>query len=117
MALSACGGVCAAHFGPGFVGCEHPFDASASGISRSLPSGDFTAEALWVVDSAIEALAAQHADLDLDHVEPTGVLGGVVELQAAQNAPGFCGRKRLVEGAARVGRQVILHNANVLGIG
>lgn len=33
------------------------------------------------VEAAIEALAAQDADLDLDHVEPGGVLWRVVELQ------------------------------------
>jgi hypothetical protein len=27
-----------------------------------------------VVDSAVEALATQHANFDLDHVEPTGML-------------------------------------------
>jgi len=36
----------------------------------------------------VQALAAQHADLDLDHVGPAGVFGAVVELQAAQNAAG-----------------------------
>ena len=83
----------------------------------SFPCGDFAAEGLRVVDSAVEALAAEDADLDLDHVEPTGVLGSVVELQAAQNSPGFGGRECLVEGAGRVGRQVVLHNPDVLGIG
>jgi hypothetical protein len=73
-----------------------------------LPCGDFTDEALGVVDSAIQALAAEHADLDLDHVEPTGMLGGVVELLALQNSPGLGGRECLVEGAGRVGRQVVL---------
>ena len=56
------------------------------------PCGNFVDEAVGIVDSAIEALAAEHADLDLDHIEPTGVLGGVVEFQAAQNSPGFGGR-------------------------
>ena len=94
-------------FGAGFVGCEHPFDAGAGGVSLSLPCGDFADKALGVVDSAVQALAAEHADLDLDHIEPTGVLGGVVELQAAQNSPGFGGRECLIEGAGRVGRQVV----------
>ena len=53
---------------------------------------DFAEEALRIVDAAIETLAAQHADLDLDHVEPTGMLGGVVELEAAQDTPGLGGR-------------------------
>ena len=41
----------------------------------SFPGVDFVAEPVWVVDSTVEALTTQHADLDLDHVEPTGVLG------------------------------------------
>lgn len=46
-----------------------------------LPGGDFADETVGVVDSAVQALAAEHADLDLDHVEPTGMLGSVVELE------------------------------------
>ncbi len=84
-------GVGTAHFGSGVVGCEHPFDAGAGGVSLLLPCGDFADEVFGVVDSAIDALAAQHADLDLDHVEPVGVLGCVVELDAAQDAPGLAG--------------------------
>ena len=45
------------------------------------------------------------------------MLGGVVELQAAQNSPGFGGRECLIEGAGRVGRQVVLHDPNARGIG
>ena len=82
-----------------------------------LPCSDFVDEALGVVDSAIQALAAEHADLDLDHVEPTGMLGSVVELEAAQNSPGFGGRECLIEGAGRMGRQVVLYDPDAGGIG
>jgi hypothetical protein len=50
---------------------------------------DFGDEAFGVVDPAVQALAAQDTDLDLDHVEPAGVLGSVVELQTAQDAASF----------------------------
>ena len=83
----------------------------------SLRCRDFAKEALWVVDATIEALAAQDADLDLNHVEPTGVLGGVVELEAAQDTPGLGGRERLIEGTGRVGRQVVLHDPDARGVG
>ena len=63
----------------------------------SFPGVDFAAEPIWVVYSAVEALAAEHADLDLDHVEPAGMLGGVVEFQALQNAAGFGGRECFIE--------------------
>jgi hypothetical protein len=99
-----------------FLGREHRFDAGTGGVSLSFPCGDFADEALWIVDSAIQAFAAEHADLDLNHVEPTGMLGGVVELEAAQNSPGFRGRKCLIEGAGRGGRQVILHDPDARGI-
>src|SRR5258707_3953792 len=101
-------GIGAAHFGAGFVGCEHPIDAGAGGVSLSFPGVDFAAEPVWVVDSAVQALAAEYADLDLDHVEPTGVLGGVVELQAAPNSPGFGACERLMHRSAWVGRKAKL---------
>src|SRR5258705_2806442 len=44
-------------------------------------------------------------------------LGGVVELDAAQNSSGFGRRECLVEGAGRVGRQVVLHDPDAGGIG
>ena len=58
----------AAHFGASPLNCEHPFDTGA-GISQSFPGGDFGFEALPGSDPAVEALAAEHADFDLDHVE------------------------------------------------
>jgi hypothetical protein len=68
-------------------------------------------------DASVEALAAQHADLDLDHVEPAGVFGGVVELQPAQQPSGFRGWERLVEGAGGMGREVIEDDPDLLGLG
>jgi hypothetical protein len=52
----------------------------------------------------IQALTAQHANLDLDHVQPAGVLGDVMELKAMQKATGFGRREGLVKGTGRVGR-------------
>jgi hypothetical protein len=54
---------------------------------------------LRVIDAPIQALAAQHANLDLDHVQPTGVLWDIVELQAAEQASRFVGMEGLTEAA------------------
>jgi hypothetical protein len=59
-------------------------DASAVGIAPFLPGGGLGDEAGETVDAPIEALAGENADLDLDHVQPAGVLWDVVELQSAQ---------------------------------
>jgi hypothetical protein len=52
----------------------------------SLPFGDLGFEPVAFADAAIQTLPAQHADFDLDHVQPTGVLGRVMELQALKDA-------------------------------
>src|SRR5882672_11856749 len=96
---------------------EHPFDASLIAVALNLPGLDLGFECLAVGDAAVEALAAQDADLDLDHVEPGGMLWGVVELQAAQDAVGLRRREGLVEGAWRMGRQVVERDADPLGLG
>ncbi len=70
-----------------------------------------------VFNAAVEALAAQHSDLDLDHVEPAGVLWGVVELQATQDAMRLGRGEGLVEGARRVGRQIVLYHPDAVGVG
>ena len=77
-------GVSTAHFGARLVGCEHPFDAGIGGIALLFPGSRLGGELLDSLDAAIEALAGQHTDLDLHHVQPTGMLGDIMELQAAQ---------------------------------
>ena len=49
----------------------------------------------------LETGPGQHAELDLRHVQPTGVLGRVVKFQPPDDAPGFGGGEGLVEGAIR----------------
>jgi len=68
------------------VRCGHPLDLSAFGVASLLPSGDLGEDCLLVVDAAVEALAAQDADFDFHHIEPTGVFRGVVELKPLQHA-------------------------------
>src|ERR1700758_23804 len=96
---------------------EHPFDASAASISLSFPLGDFGFEDFAVVDASVEALGAQDADLDLDHVEPRGMLGRVMELQAAQDAMRLGRGEGFVEGPRGMRRQIVEHDADPLGLG
>jgi hypothetical protein len=67
----------------GAFGGEHPIDAGACCIALALPGGDFGNEPLALGDAPVEALAAQHAEFDLNHVEPAGVFGDILELQPA----------------------------------
>src|SRR6202008_3133941 len=74
-------------------------------------------KAFWIGDPAAETLPLEDADLDLDHVEPTGVFRGVVGLEAAQDAAGLGGGKGLVESAAGMDRQIVLHDTDAGGLG
>jgi len=78
------------------------------GISLSLPGGDFRYQAFAIVDALVEALAAQHADFDLDHVQPTGMLGDVVELQPLQHPARFAGGEGLVECTGCIPQRIAL---------
>ena len=106
-----------AHFGAGLFGCEHPFDASPGRIALLLPGGGLGGQLFDTVDAAIKALGRQHADLDLHHVQPTGMLGDIVEFQSAQHPSGLLSRERLVERAGRVDRQIVENDTDTLGLG
>src|SRR5882672_2029753 len=77
---------------------EHPVDPRAFGVATPLPERDFGDQYGLVWDASVEALAYHHTDFDLDHVEPTRVLGRVVELQAGEDAASLGGGKPLIEG-------------------
>ena len=81
----------------GLFGGEHPIDAVADIVFSALPVGDFGDKEFLVVDTAIEALGTLDANFDLDDVEPAGVLGGLVEFQAMQDASGLGGREAVVD--------------------
>ena len=62
-------GIWTAHLLARSLGGEHPGDAGAFGITATLPSGNLGLETFALGDAAVQALAAQHADLDLHHIE------------------------------------------------
>jgi len=49
-------GIGTAHFGAGFIGYEHPFDAGLCGVALSFPDGDLGFELLLGCDAPVQAL-------------------------------------------------------------
>src|SRR5271166_684613 len=109
-------GIGTRHFGSGLVGGEHPVDSSAALVSLRLPSVDLGNEAVGAFDAAIETLAFEHADLDLSHVEPAGVLRRVVELKPPEHAARFGRWECGVESGSGVGGEVVEDDADALGL-
>src|SRR3954451_21133598 len=95
--------ISARKFGAGAFSGEHPSDTCSRGITLVFPGGDFGHELLTIADPPVETLAAQYADLDLDHIEPASVFGDVVKLQPAHHPTGFRRREGLVERAGVMG--------------
>ena len=62
-------------------------------------------------------MATQYTDLDLDHIQPAGVFGNIVELQPAQHPSRFASGESLVECAGRMRRQIVLDHPDALRLG
>jgi hypothetical protein len=63
------------------------------GITLGLPSRYLFGHSLCVVDTPLETLAVQDPNLDLGHIQPTRVLGGVVKRQPVQQGRAVSGAK------------------------
>ncbi len=91
-------------------------DYDAALVSPRLPDVDLGDEPVTAFDAAIETLAFEHADLDLNHVEPAGVLGRVVELKPPEHAAGLGRWEGGVESGGGVGGEVVEDDADALGL-
>ena len=60
--------------------------------------------------------STQNAQFNLRHVEPTTMLGGVMELQLSQDPPCFLWREGFIQGGGLVSGQVVQHNADKLSV-
>ena len=96
---------------------EPPFDGSSLVVARLLPSINLGSQQVAVGDSPVQALTTQDADLDLRHVQPTRVLGCVVELHATQEPCGRAPAQHIVEALSEVSVQVVQHQMNTACLG
>src|SRR5215207_3314422 len=64
----------------GVLGGEPPVDTTTGPVARHLPGCDLLLRGRLVGQAAVQALLGQHGQLELGHVQPAAVLGGVVDL-------------------------------------
>src|SRR3972149_2309146 len=86
---------------------ERPFDASLLRIAALLPGVDLGIERGTIRQAPVKALTIKDADFDFGHVEPTGMLRGVVEYDAAQQCLRFLNAEHFLETLAEMGGGVI----------
>ena len=78
------------------IGGEAPVHSHHVPVALVLPGVNFPAQHLLIRNPAVQALPGQHSDFNFSHVQPTPMLGGVVNLQTFGNAPRFHRLERLV---------------------
>ena len=78
-------------------GGELPTDSCGAIIAPVGPVGGDLLENGAVRDATIQALTTKVTQFNLGHVEPTAVLGRVLQFQAVENAPRFGGRENFVK--------------------
>src|SRR6266487_3098164 len=66
---------------PSVLGREAPVDTTTGPVARHLPRGDLPLQGRPVGQPPVQALPGQHTQLDLGHVQPTAMLGRVMQLQ------------------------------------
>ncbi|MDO8688798.1 MAG: hypothetical protein Q7R39_02085, partial [Dehalococcoidia bacterium] len=98
-------------------GEEVPMNLGLSIVPVAFPSSDVAWQRLQVGNSPVQALPVEGAKLDLRHIEPTTVLGRVVDFETLCQSPGLFRGKRLVERRHAVRVQVIHDQAYADGIG
>src|SRR3990172_4159224 len=93
---------------------ETVLDPHAILVALCRPDCDLVSEGLPAVDAAVQALSCQDAEFRLRRVQPATMLGRVMELQLADQAPSLLGRKGFVERGRLMRVQVVKHHANAL---
>jgi hypothetical protein len=83
---------------------EAPVNGTFDSVALGLPRGHLSSKRPPLWDAAIcQALAPEHRELYLSHVQPRAVLWGVVDLQLLAQAPGLDRIERLLKGGGGVG--------------
>src|SRR3972149_3954328 len=101
----------------GIGSSESPIYLACAGIPALLPRADLLMEGRLVGDPSVQTLPTQNTQFDLGHIEPTAVLGRVVNLQLVGKAPrrrgavsgplGLGWRKRFIQRAWAMGVELI----------
>lgn len=72
----------------GVLASECPFNPASRFIAPLFPRPHFRLQVVFAAEASSQALPIHDANFNLRHVQPTGMLGGVVKLNPSQELPG-----------------------------
>ena len=96
---------------------EAPFDPLSFDVATLLPRRDVRRQGGGIGDAPADALAVENSDLDFGHVQPTSVLGRVVELNPPQKGFGLPGTQDFDKGPTEMRVQVVENQMDAAGGG
>lgn len=105
------------HFSICVLSSERPLDAPVLGVAACLPSGDLGDDRGAIRQAPIQALAIKDADFDFGHIEPTGVLRGVMEDDPPQQGSRLFGAQHFLEALAEMGVEIIHDQVDAARVG
>src|SRR5918996_2611166 len=88
----------------GILRPELPVNTGTGPIALSFKGLDFSPQCRFIGNVLVQTLPAEHAQLNLGHIEPTAMLGSVVKLPSLENPSGLNRVKGLVQGLVQGSR-------------
>lgn len=98
-----------AYFSIRVLSRERPLDAPMLGVTARLPSSDLGGDCGAIRQTPIKTLAIEDADFDFGHIEPAGMLRGVMEYDPSQQGLRLADTQHFLEALAKMGVEVV-HN-------
>src|SRR5438093_3584127 len=96
---------------------ELPIDGGARFITLSYPGVGLSSEGLSVRYAPAQALALQHRQLQLSHVQPRAMFGGVMPFQLIRYPLGLSRLKLLVQRPGTMNVEVVRHKHYLVKFG
>ena len=89
-----------------------PINGRLLRVALIFPGRNFTRERYFVRDTAIEALVLEDAQCDLSHVQPTPMLGCVMQLQLPGDPPRLSRLERFIQRRDLMRIEIVQHDTN-----
>jgi hypothetical protein len=98
------------------AGSKAPGDGAAVRMALGLQRGDPLAQVLHAGYPTRQTPTRKETDLDLGQIQPAAMFGRGMELHPLQDASRLCRREGFLQGRRRVRVQIILHDADAVGL-
>src|SRR5919106_5159941 len=96
---------------------ETPLDRGVGRIATFLIGGEFAFQGIFIWNATRQALPTHHAQFNLGHIEPTGVLGRIVQRQFFQDPSGLRRDEGFIQRRGAMGVEIIQDYPNHLRVG